>query len=150
MSTVGIKVGSILSEVGSDSFFNALFSTIRGLLDEGGTKYPVILGDLYDGCVPATKAAQAQKELLSIRAALAQFPPSAVIWDIDDPSAQPPWGDEISPEITSMANYFVTSTGHDLLSMMLEVSEFAGRNGYDITIDAVPFVRTQVTLKPAP
>ncbi|RQR79226.1 hypothetical protein DIE11_17720 [Burkholderia sp. Bp9012] len=51
--SIGIRVGPIVSEIGAPSFFNSFFSTIQGLLEpEGaGTRFPVISGEFYDGCV---------------------------------------------------------------------------------------------------
>lgn len=40
-----------------------------------------------------------------------------MIWDIDDRSLTPPWGDNISDDITDLSNYFVTSEGEDFLSV---------------------------------
>jgi len=60
----------------------------------------------------------ARKELKKIQKELSKFPPSDVIWDIDDLSKQPPWGNHISGEITNLSNYFVTSDGRDLITIM--------------------------------
>lgn len=38
---------------------------------------------------------------------------SKVIWDIDDMTKMPPWGKNISKDITDLSNYFVTSDGKD-------------------------------------
>ena len=124
---IGIRLGSIVDEIGASSFLNAFFSTIVGLLENGnpGAVYPVVSINLYDGSVPVDKLEQAVYELKSIREALSKFPPSAVIWDIEDRSKTPPWGENISPEISSMANYFVSSTGRDLFDVLGEVFSHA-------------------------
>lgn len=53
---VGVRVGSIVSEVGAASFLNALFSTIVGLLepDGRGSRFPVISINFYEGIIPST------------------------------------------------------------------------------------------------
>jgi hypothetical protein len=43
-----------------------------------------------------------------------------VVWDIDNPEARPPWGDDISSDITDLSNYFVTSDGRDLFEVLDE------------------------------
>jgi len=48
------------------------------------------------------------------------MPPSQVVWDIEDRNAQPPWGKNIAPIITNLRNYFVSSTGRDLFSLLEE------------------------------
>ncbi|MHB8064561.1 MAG: Imm70 family immunity protein, partial [Ruminiclostridium sp.] len=52
---------------------------------------------------------------------LKKFPPSDVIWDIDDMSKNPPWGSNISSDITDLSNYFVTSDGRDLITIIFKV-----------------------------
>lgn len=44
--------------------------------------------------------------------------PEKVVWDIEDLSKQPPWGANISEEITDLSNYFVTSSGEDLIILL--------------------------------
>lgn len=49
---------------------------------------------------------------------LKKHSPSSVVWDTDDLSKQPPWGNNISKEITSLANYFITSDGRNLIDVL--------------------------------
>jgi hypothetical protein len=62
---------------------------------------------------------RAINELVDIRRRLADFSPDQVVWDFEDRSARPPWGDQISPNITSLANYFWTADGKDLIDVLL-------------------------------
>jgi hypothetical protein len=73
---------------------------------------------LYKGQVDAGEAEAALREVDLIQHGLEAFPPSDVVWDFRDRSARPPWGDRISPHITSLANYFVTSDGKDLFDVL--------------------------------
>ena len=125
--SIGIKLGSIIDELGSPDFFNSFFSTIVGLLENNvrGSRYPVISLELYKGHIPIEKLEQAVVELKSIQHELSQHPPNAVIWDIEDLSLNPPWGDNISQEITSLSNYFVSSNGRDLFALISEVLSHA-------------------------
>lgn len=121
--TVGFKLGSITDEVGTSQFMHAFFSTISGNLesDGWGTRFPVLLNKLYQGELQRVDANAALAELAVIEAELKRLPPSKVIWDIDDDKKTPPWGDSISSDITDLANYFVTSTGRDLLQVTKEI-----------------------------
>lgn len=113
--SVGIKVGSITDEIGTSDFFHAFFSTVSSTLESEGwaSRFPALLGKLYQGNLDASLAKSAISELRQIQSELAAFRPDKVVWDIENPNPnkQPPWGSNISPEITSLANYFVTSTG---------------------------------------
>lgn len=125
--TVGVKVGAIVDEVGAPSFLNCFFSTITGLLEGGhrGGKFPVVTEKLYAGEIAAEDVKTALKELGEIKELLRKFDPSAVIWDLENTSAHPPWGNNISPDITNMSNYFVSSTGRDLFELLEEAFQAA-------------------------
>lgn len=123
--TVGLKLGSITDEVGTSQFLHAFFSTISGNLEPNGwgTRFPVLLNKLYQGELKQGDAEVALAELQRIEAELRKLPPSKVIWDIEDLTLSPPWGSDISADITSLANYFVTSTGRDLIGVVREILE---------------------------
>lgn len=123
--TIGLKLGSITDEIGTGDFLYCFFSTISGNLEpEGwGTRFPMLLTALYQGELGQKDAIAALAELDTIETELAMLPPEKVIWDIDDRSKVPPWGSNISADITSLANYFVTSTGRELIRMIRECLE---------------------------
>ncbi|HDS1597194.1 TPA: hypothetical protein QEL30_002023 [Stenotrophomonas maltophilia] len=58
-----------------------------------------------------------------IRRELAQLPPAQVIWSFDDRAQRPPWGEAIAPDIESLATYFVTARGRDLIALLTELFE---------------------------
>ena len=134
--TVGIKVDGIIDELGSADFVHAFFSTISFHLEPcgWGTKFPVLMNELYQGTLPSSKAASALDELRVARERLRHVGPDQVVWDIKDSTKQPPWGDAISSDITDLSNYFVTSTGRDLFETLMEVLEESTRVGKDATI----------------
>ncbi len=45
--------------------------------------------------------------------------------DNEDLQAKPPWGTNISPEITDLSNYFVTSDGRDLFEVLSEALQIS-------------------------
>ena len=103
---VGVRVGSIIDEVGTPAFFNAAFSTVSVLLEDGqpGKRFPVFSHQLYAGEVPAAQAASLLRELHTIALELQQFSPAQLVWDAEDRSLTPPWGDRIAEHITSLGN----------------------------------------------
>ncbi|HEV2723455.1 MAG TPA: immunity 70 family protein [Thermoleophilaceae bacterium] len=126
---VGPRVRSNVWVVGSQAFLHSFFSTVAHRLEpEGwGSQFPAVQHELYRGEISADRVATARSELATIQEQLKQFPPTDAIWDIEDPSARPPWGEDISPDITSLSNYFVTSDGRDLFEVFFEVISYAGR-----------------------
>ena len=66
-----------------------------------------------------------------------KFGPEKVVWDIDDLSKQPPWGRNISKDITDLSNYFVTSGGDDFLTVFAHALEKAKEVNSAMEIKAV-------------
>jgi hypothetical protein len=133
---IGIRVGSITDEIGAPSFFHAFFSTISAHCDRSGwgSRFPNLF-KLYEGRLPAGDARSAAAELIEAKLALTKLRPAEVVWDIEDRTAKPPWGDQISPKITSLGNYFVSSTGRDLFDLLEEALLAATKEGKDAAIE---------------
>ncbi len=66
---VGIKVGSITDEIGTSDFFHAFCSTVSANLEKDGwaSRFPNILGKLYQGSLDANLANSALSELNQIK-----------------------------------------------------------------------------------
>ena len=58
------------------------------------------------------------RELETIQKELERINPDQVVWDNEDRSKMPPWGDNISPDIKDLSDYFVTSSGKKLISVI--------------------------------
>jgi 2,3-bisphosphoglycerate-dependent phosphoglycerate mutase len=129
--SVGVRVRSNMWLVGTGDFFHAFFSTISARLepDGWGTRFPVLMNELYNGELAPEHAPAALAELDQVREDLRRLPPSDVVWDVEDRSKQPPWGDDISEDITDLGNYFVTEDGKDLIDVLSEAIAYAGRAG---------------------
>ena len=128
---VGIKLGSITDEIGTSDFFHAFFSTLAGNLEPKGwgTRFPNLMKKLYAGELGQSGASAALGELDEVCKELTALPVSKVIWDIDDRCKRPPWREHVADTITDLSNYFVTSTGRDLIATLREVLEELRDNG---------------------
>lgn len=135
--SVAAVAGEHAVEIGAPSFLKAFFSTVFVVLETPGwgTRYPVLMRDLYQGRVSGPQVATLAIELLAVRVALSSHSPAAVVWDFERPEARPPWGDAISPDIRSLANYFVTSEGKSLLGELIALCEYASRRSLDVRIE---------------
>ncbi|MBD0417577.1 immunity 70 family protein [Oryzicola mucosus] len=130
--TIGLKIGATIDEIGSSEFLFAFFSTISANLEKKGwgTRFPVLLNELYSGELPSQRAGTALEELRTVRSELSAIPPDRVVWNYEDRTKGPPWGHDISSDITNMSNYFVTSGGRDLFDVLEEALEYQkGRGG---------------------
>ena len=136
---VGFAVKFYWYQVGSGDFLHSFFSTIAYNLEEKkwGSKYPVIMNEFYQGKLSSDKVKDAIEEVKDIQKELKNFPPSCVVWDIDDLDKQPPWGEKISGEITDLSNYFVTSDGEDLITILIHALEKAEEMDLPIEIESI-------------
>ncbi len=134
--SIAFWVGRRRFEVGSSAFLKAFFSTAFLRLErEGwGDQYPVIMKELYAGRLEHHRVEAAQKELELIRVGLEKLRPQQVVWDFEDRAARPPWGDELSADIKSGADYFVTSDGKSFLEVLERALEEARRTRRDLEI----------------
>ena len=66
-----------------------------------------------------------------------RFSVDKVVWDIEDLGKRPPWGDDISPDITNLSNYFVTSEGEDLIEVLKLALEMSIEADHPIIIESL-------------
>ena len=136
---VGFKVMFFWYQIGTGDFLHSFFSTVAYNLENGrwGSRFPVIMNELYQGKLARENTDKALEELRIIRKELQKFSPEKVVWDIEDLSKQPPWGKNISKDITNLSNYFVTSSGDDFLTVFSRALEQAKEVNAAIEIKAV-------------
>ena len=120
-------------------FLHSFFSTISYHLEPNGwgTKYPKLLNDLYYKKLNCSDIPEAIREVEEIREKLVELEPLQMIWDIEDLSKQPPWGKNISHDITNLSNYFKTSDGRDLFDLLLKALNDANEDRFDLEISSV-------------
>ena len=136
---VGFKVKFYWYQIGNGDFLHLFFSTVVYNLENEtwGSRFPIIMNDLYQGKVNREDIDKAIEELKIIKTELQKFSPDKVIWDIEDLSKQPPWGNNISKDITNLSNYFVTSNGNDFIAVFLNALEKAKEVSAEIEIKSI-------------
>jgi hypothetical protein len=136
---VGFKVKHYWYRVGQGDFLHSFFSTISYRLepDGWGSKYPYLLKHLYSGRLNSADISKAVEETKQVQIELSKYKPSELVWDIEDMTKQPPWGDKISTQITNLANYFVTSDGRNLFEILFKAFEDAQRLSVDVEIESL-------------
>lgn len=127
------RVGPISYTVGRADFLGSFFDTITVRLEGGarGSRYPLLASLYASGELSSDNAALARNELRSVVDALGVFLPAEVVWDADDSTRRPPWGEAIAPSIPTLADYHVTADGrrlHEVLDTALDVSAQAERS----------------------
>ena len=136
---VGLKVGPIFYKIGTGSFLHCFFSTIAARLENGnwGSKYPILMNQLYQGEISPEDIDSVNNELNDIKAELKKLETGQVVWDIDDRSKQPPWGDKVAERITDLSNYFVTSDGKDLFEVFYSATDACQRVNRNLAIKSL-------------
>ena len=137
--SVGLMVGYKWWTIGEGSLFNSFFSTIYVRLEHNqwGSRYPVIMNKLYWGDVPFESVESGIAELVSIQEELKKFLPQDVIWDFEDLSLTPPWGNNIAEHITNLSHYFITSSGKDSFEVLLTSFRFALEHGQNVSVKSI-------------
>lgn len=135
----GILVDCFFYELGHSDFVHSFFSTISYHLEkEGwGSKYPLLMIELYNDKLKWEDASVVKANLIEIEQELSKQCPEHVVWDIDDLSKRPPWGDNISSKVTNLANYFATTDGKTFLEVIRSAIEVAEEDKCDLKIHSI-------------
>lgn len=134
---IHLRTSHFIYEIGTSDFLTSFFDTIEIRLTKGifGKKYPIILNEFYNGNLKYENLENADKELKDIQKRLKKFKPSEIVWDKYDRTKLPPWGNNISAEITDLSNYYITSDGEDLFDVLFRVIEMAKLEKSEIIIE---------------
>ena len=95
------------------------------------------MNKLYWGDIPLEDIESGIAELLSIQEELKKFQPQDIIWDFEDLSVTPPWGNHIASHIINLSQYFITSSGSDLFEVMLTCFRFALEKGQNVVVKSI-------------
>lgn len=112
-------------DVGSEIIWDALISTVFVRLDYFKDQIPLAMQFLQAKQCAAEHALDTAIQFNLIRDELSKFKPTEVLFDRFDHNKKAPWGDQISKVITSIAHYFVTADGKNLLNEIVSILCYA-------------------------
>lgn len=137
--TVGIIVDFLWFPIGADSFLYSFFSTICYRLEhqKWGKKFPVVMNELYSGSLSYGSIKICLREIESIERKFKRLAPSAVVWTLENLDEKPPWGEDISENIMSLAEYFITCDGKNLFEVLKTALKEAEVEQVDVRIESV-------------
>ena len=118
---------------------HSFFSTICYNLEGGkwGSRFPYLMNSLYQGELSYNDLDSAKEELTVIIEEFKEFSPDQVIWDIEDLSKQPPWGNNISPEIKNLSDYFITCDGESIFDEIIKAFKEAKAEKQNIILTSL-------------
>ncbi len=134
MARVDLYVQNTMWTVGEDWFLHSFFSTIAYRLepDGWGSRFPALMKELYNGRLALDRVPDAQRELETVRAELAERPPEQRVFAYEDPERETPW--PVPPGAESLADCFLTANGDNLLEVIAETLEDALEADADVEI----------------
>ena len=137
--TVGIIVDFLWFPIGTDSFLYSFFSTICYRLEhqKWGKKFPVVMNELYSGSLSYGSIKICLREIESIERKFKRLAPSAVVWTLENLDEKPPWGEDISENIMSLAEYFITCDGKNLFEVLKTALKEDEVEQVDVRIESV-------------
>lgn len=123
--------GRMSVDIGHYEIWQALTSTVTVHLRDS-KKLHAGISFLKTAACSSTHALETARSMNHIHDALAGLSPDMAVYNANDLSEKFPWGDDISPVITSCANYFTTADGKDLLSEIVAILTYAHYAKVDI------------------
>ena len=120
--------------IGGTDTWVTLCSTMRYYLADQRDKFSHAFGFIENNHVPNQDCLITAREFNMIRDAFSQIAPEKIIYDEKHPDKQPPWENNISPTITSCANYLTSGNGDDLLAEIVKILTYAAYAKSDVKI----------------
>lgn len=126
--------GNAFVDMGGVDTWRALTSTICGNFSNANEFIPLVLSFVETGKCDCSDCLMTARQFNMAHDELAKLPPERMIYDIAHPERTAPWGTNISPVITSCANYFTSGDGQDLFSEIVRVFCIAAYTKSDVEI----------------
>ena len=119
------KDGLRTVNIGGGDVWKAVYSTVVSCIGSKRKKYPLAFDFLETGKCAGDQGYNVARQINQLRDELSQFPPERAVYDIDNPGLPVPWKENLSPVVTSCANYFTTADGQDLLYEIVSILCYA-------------------------
>ena len=131
--TISTSDNELFVDVGSGDIWISLMSTVDiRLKNKKNISYAVNF--LHSGECSAEDALETAKQFNIIRDELSKFGPDKIIYDSEDLKKEAPWKNNISPTVTSCANFYTTADGKDLFSEIVNILTYAALNDTSVEI----------------
>ncbi|WP_242143725.1 MULTISPECIES: Imm70 family immunity protein [unclassified Bacillus cereus group] len=137
MSNVGFGIDFMFYEVGHPDFLHSFFSTMSYHTEpEGwGTKYPLLMKNLYFDKLNWEDVEEARKNLKEIQSILQKKKPEEIIWDIEDITKRPPWeGKALPSQVVDLVTYFAREDGKTFSDLLFKAFDFSETLKHEIVI----------------
>lgn len=120
-------------DVGSNIIWDALVATVSVRLRYYQAHIPLVMQFLRIKRCVTEHALETAVQFNLLRDELSKFDPKEVLFDQFDHSIKAPWGDQISKVVTSLAHYFTTADGKDLLYEIVSILCYADAANLEVS-----------------
>ncbi len=117
----------------SDNWFS-LVSTVDKRLKHCSKDISTAIDFLHSGECCTKDALKTAEQFNIIRTELSKLEPNQIVYDANKPNEEAPWKNNISPTVTSCADFYTTADGKDLLSEIINILTYAGTNGVSVEL----------------
>lgn len=122
-------------DIGASDIWHALYSTAVSVFGKQSRKVDKALEFMRQGICKCDAGYETARQFNLIRDELSKISPKKLVYDINDTSKQAPWGDRISPVITSCGNLFTTANGEDLIYEIVSILVYAKVKQTDLYVE---------------
>lgn len=120
--------------LGGADTWQALCATVNYHLRSRRKELSHVFKFLEKGHCASRDCLNTAREFNLVRDALSQLKPDQIVFNEKNPQDLPPWGDKISPVITSCGNYLTSGDGDDLLAELVKIFTYAAYAKADIDL----------------
>ena len=121
-------------DIGRSDIWSSLYATVSINLKRNIGEIPLAIQFLESGFCHSQKAMETARQFNLIRDMLAQCPPQKLVYNLKNPGGPAPWDNNISPVVTSCANFYTTADGGDLLYEIVSILCYAGIAGESVSV----------------
>lgn len=120
LNELGFRVHFFWYPVGGSKYILSFFSTVAYRLEhkQWGSRFPAIMKELYSGKMEPEYIDEAIAELTTIQEELKRFPPEQAIWNFEDLTEPPNFGEHANKNATDLSNFFLNCDGRDFFTVL--------------------------------
>ena len=122
-------------DIGGFDTWKALCATVSVRLNKMRDSIPLAFRFLSTGKCASADCLETARQFNTVRDLLSKYPPNQLVYDAADLNKKAPWGDKISPVITSCANYLTTGDGRDLLAEIVRILSYSAYTGQAVELE---------------
>lgn len=121
-------------DVGTGSVWYSVFSTAAIRLSADDKNFlDFAMRFLKTGECKSDDAQITARQMELLKKRFEKLPPTAAVYDMNNPDKKAPWYKNISKQVISCGNLYTTADGKDLLTEIIDLLKYASVQGTDVS-----------------